>query len=263
MRKVVLFLFLMLVLTCGFGMAEERQIGDYIYVPAGGTRQVTDVVHMTVEGVGYSAETGEPRTEANLSGAEFGVYVINAEGEVRPWANPLYPMEQMKIRTGAEGASFTLPSGMDYYLKQESTQSGYLFDADELIPVVGTEIRVQNVMPSLLAVSACDSLNTPIPGIEITLTGEDGSQIRERTDETGWARFYSDTGFNGTVAESELTSDAFPARSVTINGVKAETVAVAAKPGECTLIRFEHPATGTVQLNATLTALGDSGEPFS
>ncbi|MBO5536747.1 MAG: carboxypeptidase regulatory-like domain-containing protein [Clostridia bacterium] len=263
MRKVVLFLFLMLVLTCGFGMAEERQIGDYIYVPAGGTRQVTDVVHMTVEGVGYSAETGEPRTEANLSGAEFGVYVINAEGEVRPWANPLYPMEQMKIRTGAEGASFTLPSGMDYYLKQESTQSGYLFDADELIPVVGTEIRVQNVMPSLLAVSACDSLNTPIPGIEITLTGEDGSQIRERTDETGWVRFYSDTGFNGTVAESELTSDAFPARSVTINGVKAETVAVAAKPGECTLIRFEHPATGTVQLNATLTALGDSGEPFS
>ncbi len=262
MKQVALFLFLLLMISGIVGIAE-RQVGDYIYVPAGGTIQVTDVIHLTVEGVGYAADTGESRREESLSGAEFGVYVINAAGEVRPWANPLYPTEQMKIRTGVDGASFTLPSGMEYYLMQQSTQNGYLFDADALIPVNSRELTVQNVMPSLLAVSACDSLNTPIAGVVITVTDEDGKKTEQMTDEYGWARFYSDSILSGTVTETKLMEDAVPARSVTINGVRSDSTAFVTHPGECTVIRFEHPASGTVQLNTTVTTLGDSGETLT
>ncbi|MBQ7488346.1 MAG: hypothetical protein IJT77_12705, partial [Clostridia bacterium] len=260
-QGICFILSFMLILMLCIGLAEQKQYGDYIYVPASGSDAGTGIIHLAVNGIGYDPETGEAQQIENLKGAEFGVYVISAGGEVRPWANPLFPTEQMKIRTGADGASFTLPFGMDYYLMQESSQNGYLFDAEALIKVDSDELKVENYMPAMVAVQVMDSLQYPVNGLFLQLTDEDGNVSEIETDDNGWAKFTSNTAIRGQVTEASLPDGVYPAKSGTVNGIESSIpVTVDCEPGNCVTVRFEHPAMGYVQLNAALAVLDDMGE---
>ena len=124
-------------------VAEEKRLGDYIYVPAMSAPGSVGTISLRVEGV-KCGENGETETVQSLSGAEFGVYVYSSEGQLTPWANPLLPSEPMRIRTGESETRFSLPQGTEFYLKQESAPEGYVFDDQALIPVTGGEIVVRN-----------------------------------------------------------------------------------------------------------------------
>ena len=88
-------------------VAEEKRLGDYIYVPAMSDPAGMGAISLRVEGV-KSGENGEKETVESLAGAEFGVYVYSSEGKLTPWANPLLPSEPMRIRTGETETRFSL-----------------------------------------------------------------------------------------------------------------------------------------------------------
>ena len=95
-------------------LAEERRLGDYIYVPAMSVASGVGSMSLRVEGMTLGEESAEPSVIGALAGAEFGVYVFSGDGELTPWANPLYPSEPMRIRTGEGETNFTLPQGMEF-----------------------------------------------------------------------------------------------------------------------------------------------------
>ena len=97
-----------LLLCGGCAAAEERRLGDYVYVPATAQAQ-TGRISLRVEGMLLAQDGAQSQTQESLEGCTFEVYVISGEGELRRWANPLYPSEAMAVRTGEKGASFTLP----------------------------------------------------------------------------------------------------------------------------------------------------------
>ena len=154
-------------------VAEEKRLGDYIYVPAMSDPRSVGTISLRVDGV-RCGENGEKETVEALSGAEFGVYVYSSEGRLTPWANPLYPSEPMRIRTGEGEMRFTLPQGTEFYLRQESAPDGYAFDKDALIPVTGEEIVVQNEAQGELMITVQDALGKPISGVTLTASAENG-----------------------------------------------------------------------------------------
>ena len=106
-------------------VAEEKRLGDYIYVPAMSAPGSMGTIGLRVEGV-KCGENGGTETVESLAGAEFGVYVYSGEGRLTPWANPLLPSEPMRIRTGETETRFSLPQGTEFYLRQESAPEGYV-----------------------------------------------------------------------------------------------------------------------------------------
>jgi len=157
--------------------AEEKRLGDYIYVPAMQVAPVSGSISLRVEGMALSEHSDEPVVEKTLSGAEFGVYVFSSSGELTPWANPLYPSEPMRIRSAQGGTRFSLPQGAEYYLRQESAPQGYAFDDETLIPITGDEIVVANHMAGQLVVSTVDSLGSPVSGVQILLEDDNGQSL--------------------------------------------------------------------------------------
>lgn len=91
--------------------AEEKRLGDYVYVPAMQVSHAAGSISLRVEGLALESGTDIPNVVEALSGAEFGVYVFSGTGELTPWANPLYPSEPMRIRTGEGETLFSLPQG--------------------------------------------------------------------------------------------------------------------------------------------------------
>ena len=136
-------------------VAEEKRLGDYIYVPAMSDPAGMGTISLRVEGV-KSGENGEKETVEALAGAEFGVYVYSSEGKLTPWANPLLPSEPMRIRTGETETRFSLPQGTEFYLRQERAPEGYTFDSQTLIPVTDGEIVVQNKAQGRLNITVRD-----------------------------------------------------------------------------------------------------------
>ena len=233
--------------------AEERHLGDYIYVPAMQVVPASGTMSLRVTGLALTGESDVPVELDQLSGAEFGVYVVAADGELKPWANPLYPSEPMRIRTGEGQTRFSLPQGTEFYLRQESAPQGYLFDPQAVIPVTGEEIVVENAMAGQLVVSAADSLGVPVAGAEITITGEDGSVYTQMTDAEGEAVFFCAGEQSYTITEGALPEGVFAAldgSSVQAHVAKASRVRVA----------FEHPASGSVALNMTLAVVDDNAQ---
>lgn len=232
--------------------AEERRLGDYIYVPAMQVAPAAGSTSLRVTGLALTSE-GDAPVSGQLAGAEFGVYVVAANGELKPWANPLYPSEPMRIRTGEGETRFSLPQGAEFYLRQESAPQGYLFDPEAVIPITGEEISVTNAMAGQLVVSAADSLGNPIAGVEITVSGEDGSVFTQTTNASGEAMFACDTEQSYTVDESVLPEGVFAAHS----GSSAQVqVALASRVH----VGFEHPASGGVELNMTLAVIDDNAQ---
>lgn len=246
--------------------AEEKKLGDYIYVPATARTQ-TGRIALRVEGLTLAPDGGEPQVLDSLPGCEFGVYVISGDGEPRRWANPLYPSEAMVVRTGEVGASFTLPEGMEFYLRQQSAPEGYAFDSDALIPVTEGEIVVRNAMAGELCLRAADSLGTPMAGVEITVQTQDGQAHTLLTDEHGEA-VLSCGGLEtvtALVSETRLPEGVYPAMSASVDGIAADAAQAAAQitPARRTQVAFEHPASGSVQLSMQVQSVGDDGQPHA
>lgn len=61
-------------------VAEEKRLGDYIYVPAMSAPGSVGTISLRVEGV------TDGGTVESLAGAEFGVYVYASDGKLTPWA---------------------------------------------------------------------------------------------------------------------------------------------------------------------------------
>ncbi len=251
-------------------LAQEWRLGDLIYVPAISSPGSAGAVSLTVEGLSLGADEDEPQSVSPLAGAEFGVYVYASDGRLVRWANPLFPSEPMRIRTGEGETLFTLPKDTEFYLKQESAPQGYLFDPDALIPVQGDAIAVRNATPGELLVLAQDELGMPLPGVTLSITCPDGEEISAVTDERGEAAIACDAGGAYAVREESCPQGVFAALSA---GVKdARGVASQALSGGDALaqaevalatrarVTFTHPAAGTVSLHATLAHIGDDAE---
>lgn len=243
--------------------AEEKKLGDYIYVPATAQTQ-TGRIALRVEGLALAPEGSEPQVIDSLPGCEFGVYVISGDGELRRWANPLYPTEAMVVRTGESGVSFTLPEGMEFYLRQQSAPEGYAFDGDALIPVTDGELVVSNAMAGELRLRAADSLGVPMAGVEFTMQMPDGQLHTLVTDEQGEAVF-SGSGLEtvtALVSETKLPEGVYPALSASVDGAAADTAQAAAQisPARRTQMVFEHPASGSVQLSMQVQGVGEDGQ---
>ena len=257
-----------LLLCGGFAAAEERRLGDYVYVPATAQAQ-TGRISLRVEGLLLSEDGDQPQTQESLPGCVFEVYVISGDGELRRWANPLYPSEAMSVRTGEDGASFTLPEGMEFFLRQTSAPEGYVFDAETLIPVVGSEgeIIVRNAVAGELSLRAQDSLGGPIEGVELSVQLPDGSAVVLVTDENGEAALTGEgmDPVSVLVSETALPEGAYAALSATVDGVEADAVQPAAQiaPAQRTQVVFEHPASGSVQLSMSVQSVGEDGELLS
>ena len=250
----LLLAFLVTLGACG----EEKQIGNYIYVPESKTESTGGRIHLSARGIGYDRETGEEKTES-LIGLEFGIYVISAEGQLRPWANPLYPAEPMRVRTNEEGASFSLPGMMEFYLVQETGKEGYVFDR-QAIPITGTEIEVINRMPAMLEVQVTDTLAEPIEGVEISFLSADGER-HAVSDERGYATFLFEEEETGTLEESTVPNHLAVLKQVLQDGEETESpVKIHAVMGQKTSVTFRHAANGSVQLSMRLFSIGDKGE---
>ena len=235
-------------------VAEEKRLGDYIYVPAMSAPGSVGTISLRVEGV-KCGENGETETVQSLSGAEFGVYVYSSEGQLTPWANPLLPSEPMRIRTGESETRFSLPQGTEFYLKQESAPEGYVFDDQALIPVTGGEIVVRNEAQGRLLIAVRNAAGEAIAGVRLLAADEAGQTHELITDEKGQAVLFCDHAGLYTVTESDLPEGVLPAENTSMQvqvALASETDAV-----------FEHPAPGVVQVTAALVsvnALGDQEE---
>ena len=244
----------------GTAAAEEKRLGDFIYVPAMQVSPVSGSISLRVEGLALGTQSDEPVIEKTLAGAEFGVYVFSGSGELTPWANPLFPSEPMRIRSSEGETRFSLPQGAEYYLRQESAPQGYFFDDEALIPVTGGEIVVRNSMAGQLTVSAVDTLGVPVSGVEILLKGDDGDMQTLVTDENGQAVLTSPSAQGYTIQEGLLPEGVFAALNTLGGDVTEAGVHVQVQPAHRTRVTFEHPAAGSVLLNMQLNVLGDQGE---
>ena len=244
-------------MTNGFAaVAEEKRLGDFIYVPAMRVESMAGTISLQVEGVTLEQESDTAVLTESLSGAEFGVYVISGDGEVTPWANPLYPSEPMRIRTGEGETRFSLPQGVEFYLRQESAPQGYLFDSDALIPVTGDAITIRNETAGELVLCARDSLGMPLSGVEMRITDESGAVTVLHTDEEGEAVYLCDRAAEVSVSEGALPEGVFGALGVS-GAMQDETGALSVQVARASRARvvFEHPASGTVQLAMTLEGI--------
>lgn len=244
----------------GIAAAEERRLGDFIYVPQMTVSSQNGMIGLRVDGLALESESDEPVVRESIAGAEFGVYVISGDGELTPWANPLYPSEPMRIRTGEGETRFTLPQGTEFYLRQESAPQGYAFDEEALIPVTGEEIVVHNAMPGELLIRAIDSLGTPLAGIEIAAVDEEGAAHSLMTDESGEAIFRSAHAQRVVFSESTLPEGVFAARSVSGAQAAAGGYHAQVSPASRTRVTFEHPAAGSVLLDMKLAVIDDNAQ---
>ena len=232
-------------------VAEEKRLGDYIYVPAMSEPSSMGAISLRVEGI-KSGENGEKETVESLAGAEFGVYVYSSEGKLTPWANPLLPSEPMRIRTGETETRFSLPQGTEFYLRQERAPEGYTFDSQTLIPVTDGEIVVQNEAQGRLNITVRDQRGEAIEGVRLTATDETGAQTELTTDGNGQAVLLCDRAGSYTVSETELPEGVLPAQNDSASAQVALASAVS--------VVFEHPAPGTVQAAATVVSVNALGE---
>lgn len=188
-------------------VAEEKRLGDYIYVPAMSAPGSVGTISLRVEGV------TDGGTVESLAGAEFGVYVYASDGKLTPWANPLLPSEPMRIRTGETETRFSLPQGTEFYLRQESAPEGFIFDAQTLIPVTDSEIVVRNQAYGRVTISVRDTLGEGIEGVSLTATDGAGNQTELVTDENGQAVLLCDHAAPMRLRKADCRKACFPLKT--------------------------------------------------
>jgi len=243
--------------------AEEKRLGDLIYVPAMTVQAQAGSIGLRVEGLALDAHSDAPQTVESLAGAEFGVYVISGDGELTPWANPLYPSEPMRIRTGEGETRFALPGGTEFYLIQESAPHGYVLH-EELIPVTGDQVVVRNAMEGELLLSAVDSLGVPLSGVTWEATAEDGTVHTLVSGYDGCAALRCETAQQFEVVQTALPAGVFDALSV--NGQAqsgAQSVLVQVDMASRTRVNYAHPAAGSVLLEMALKTIDANADVSS
>ena len=231
---------------------EEVTLGSYQYVGAR-SQEAAATAELLVRGLSLTQDADEPVEVPALAGAEFGVYVADADGQMRPWANPLYPQEPMRVRSGEEAVRFALPSGQQFYLRQESAPAGYLPMQEEYLPIeAGMSIEVVNAMAGEVCVSVTDTAGAPLAGAGVRLSGPDGRTVEAETDASGTLTF-------GGLAEGAYTIEEIrtPAGAVAI-AQTAQTVQV----GQAARARvsFVHPQKGRLILTCALREAGEDGQ---
>ena len=102
---------------------EEVALGSYRYIGAR-EAQAAQTASLQVRGLCLTEESDEPVEVSLLAGAEFGIYVQDAQGSMRPWANPLFPAEPMRVLSGDQPVRFALPAGQQFYIHQEQVPAG-------------------------------------------------------------------------------------------------------------------------------------------
>lgn len=258
MKKIVLILALLSALFLLNASAEERHLGEYIYMPSS-QAAVSGNRYLRVEGIGFEQD-GSSAVYDSLSGAQFCVYAKNADGQIKAWANPLFPTEPMRIRTAEDGATFFLPENGEFYLLQEATQQGFVFDADAFIPVDSETVVVQNLMAAEVEILVRDSQGIPIPEVELHYTDSDGKKASLRTDAGGKASVTVGASEEISVEEVDLPENVFPALRIYVNGMEAQSSTVFAEAGKKTYIIYEHPASGKVEVQLVLRRMEENGE---
>ena len=265
-KRVIAALCAALLLSCAAADAEEKRIGDLIYVPAMTVQAESGTHTLRVTGLTLDAQSDDPVESEAIAGAEFGVYVVSSSGELTPWANPLYPSEPMRIRTGEGETRFSLPQGTEFYLRQESAPEGYLYDSGALIPVTDGEIVVRNAMAGQLLLTAQDSLGQPLEGVTFTVISEDWKTQTAVSDASGQAVLVLESAGVYRVEENALPEGVYEAirtttgRETDVVSQTAHGVSVQVSEARRTRVTFEHPAAGTVQLSMKLAAIGDDGQ---
>ncbi|MBR1409288.1 MAG: carboxypeptidase regulatory-like domain-containing protein [Clostridia bacterium] len=243
------------------GLCEETRKGDYIYVPQVTPAPNAGMTTLRVEGTVLAGDGTQQRVE-NLAGALFGVYVFSGEGELTPWADPLYPFEPMRLKTGDGPLSFTLPSGIDFYLRQEAAPEGFVYDGETLVPVTSGEMVIRNLAEGELRLVAQDTQGKPLGGVGFAVL-EDGERVASLvTDETGSVTMKVKREMRLELAEETLPDGLLPAlyalqgdESLPAAGFAAEV-----RPAERLTVEWIHPSQGTVQLNMSAASVGPDGE---
>lgn len=252
------------VMIAGGAAAEEKRLGDYIYVPAMNPPGSVGTIGLRVEGLSVDAD-GKTQIASALPGAEFGVYVMSESGQLTPWANPLLPSEPMRIRTGNETVSFALPQQMEFYIRQEKAPEGYVCDSQTLIPVTGEDIVVRNLQAGELLVHVRDNQGTALEGVEIEVIGSNGTPQILTTDEEGKANIHAGQNETFSIRELSLPDGVYDAQSVSINGERGNLSSISAhvEMAKRTEVVFEHQAAGIVQLNMTIASVNANAEQES
>ena len=263
MKKAIFrMLAFLMVLTFSAVTAEEHRHGEFIYVPAAEVTDQSDAYTLIVQGKQLS-ESGE-ESAVPLANALFGVYVISGNGEPAAWANPLYPTEPMRVLSANQPVSFSLPSGIDFYLKQVSAPEGYLFDAEKLIPIKEKTITVSNEQEGELRIVVRDSIRRPVASAAVTVTKPDGSKETYETDAMGSISLPVSREEQLQVEEDRLPDSVFPLLRMEVNGEEA----VYGEPIQAALshrteVEFIHAAPGSVQLEMSLSRLDGKGNAVS
>ncbi len=121
----------------------------------------------------FADADGQAPETVLLPGAVFGVYAPDADGVMQPWPDPRAPQSPYLIRTEGEPVGFSLPEGIDFFLRQESAPEGYRAASGDLPIGEQKEIVIENAMPGRLAVTAQDEDGNPIAGVKFTLRLQD------------------------------------------------------------------------------------------
>lgn len=272
MKRIVCDALLFLALfVCFTGTrAQEFQIGNLIYIPAMNTVANAGSIELSVEGLMLPTDSDEPVVVSSIAGAEFGVYVYSEDGMLTKWANPLYPSEPMRVRTGEGETLFSLPLGTEFYLKQERAPDGYLFNPDDIIPVTGKNILVRNAMAGQLFVCVEDDLGNPLSNVELSILSENGEEQTVCTDENGEAKIVCNGNDVYEVCERALPAGTYAPIRVHVHDIQGEseltfsdideTVTVQTAQATRSRLTFVHPSPGSVRLNAMLRYVGENGE---
>ena len=137
-------------------VAEEKRLGDYIYVPAMSDPAGMGAISLRVEGV-KSGENGEKRRPwrrwraRNSSCTSIPARESSRRGQIR-----CCPASRCASARAKPETRFSLPQGTEFYLRQERAPEGYTFDSQTLIPVTDGEIVVQNKAQGRLNITVRD-----------------------------------------------------------------------------------------------------------
>lgn len=105
-------------------VAEEKRLGDYIYVPAMSAPGSVGTISLRVEGV------TDGGTVESLAGAEFGVYVYASDGKLTPWAIRCCPATHAAFARRNRDA-FSLRKARSF-TRQESAAEGISLTRDAI-----------------------------------------------------------------------------------------------------------------------------------
>ncbi len=160
-----------------FADFRVSESGKVVFVPAAteaNARQYT----LTVRGLTRGEPGEQTGAIACLPGAEFGIYAMDAEGNMAPWPDPEAPYRAYRIRTEDEPVAFALPDRTEFYLLQESAPMGYQMAAQEYWKLgEQRELVLDNAMPGGAIITAVNASGEKQAGAKLCLTAQNQTRF--------------------------------------------------------------------------------------